>query len=159
LPERGNSDLDHIEAVIEVLAELATRHRVLEIPIRRSDDARVDPDRPVPPDPREPKVLEHMEELGLQGERQIRDLVQVDRALVGDVVDGRPDCPHLRASVEERDVVRYMTHSNVVCQRPVRWADPITIHGPSSRKDPQVERPASKRSLALLGSTSMPDTP
>src|SRR5207249_7935778 len=35
------------------------------------------------PHPRETKVLEHMEELGLERERQFCDLVQVDRALVG----------------------------------------------------------------------------
>src|SRR5205809_5492920 len=34
------------------------------------------------PDPREAKVLEHVEELGLEGERELGDLVEVDRALV-----------------------------------------------------------------------------
>src|SRR6185369_5726591 len=33
-------------------------------------------------DPREPEVLQHVEELGLQGERQLADLIEVDRALV-----------------------------------------------------------------------------
>src|SRR5437773_944721 len=67
LPERGDADLHHIEAVVEVLSELAARHRVLEIPIRGGDHVCVDIDRPVTPDPREAKVLEHVEELGLEG--------------------------------------------------------------------------------------------
>jgi len=55
---------------------------VLEIPIRGGDHVCVDIDRPVTPDPREAKVLEHVEELGLEGERELGDLVEVDRALV-----------------------------------------------------------------------------
>src|SRR2546425_10048033 len=182
-------------SVVEVLAELATGHRVLEVPIRGGDHARVDIDQRVPPHASEAKVLEHMEQLGLQGERQLGDLVQIDRALVGilelprlppvragegpllvaeqlrleqprrdrgtvdlderaavtcrsgvdrpgdevltyaafptdqdrririgDVLDDRPDCPHLRASVEEWDA------SIIRCQRPVRWIDLIATH-------------------------------
>src|SRR5207249_5742726 len=44
--------------------------------------ARVDLDQPVTPNTSEAKVLEHMQELRLERERQLRDLVQVDRALV-----------------------------------------------------------------------------
>src|SRR2546425_13233973 len=81
-PERRNADFDHIEAVVEVLSELAAGHRVLQVPIRRGDHACVNINQPVAPHPREPKVLEHMEELGLEGERQLCNLVQADRALV-----------------------------------------------------------------------------
>ena len=35
------------------------------------------------------------------------------RISVGDVLDDRPDCPHLRASVEKRDVVGEVTLSSV----------------------------------------------
>src|SRR2546425_3275706 len=171
-------------SVVEVLAELATGHRVLEVPIRGGNYARVDIDQRVSPHASEAKVLEHVEELGLKGERQLGDLVQVDRALVGilelpqlppvragegpllvaeklgleqpwrdrgtvdldertagacrssvdrpgdevithaalptdqdrrirvgDILDDRPDCPHLRASVEEWDtsIVRFQS--------------------------------------------------
>ena len=95
LPERGNADLDHIEAVVEVLAELATVHRLLQVAIRGGDHARVDIDQPVSPDAREAKVLEHVEELGLENERQLRDLVQVDGALVR--VLELPRLPPMRA--------------------------------------------------------------
>ena len=44
------------------------------------------------------------------------------RIRIGDVLDDRPDCPHLRASVEEWDA------SIIRCQRPVRWIDLITTH-------------------------------
>src|SRR5437879_9953605 len=36
-----------------------------------------------PPHARTPEVLQHVEELGLQSQRQLRNLVQIDRALVG----------------------------------------------------------------------------
>ena len=204
-------DFHHIEAVVEVLAELATGHRELEVPIRGGDHARVDIDQRVPPHASEAKVLEHMEKLGLKGERQLGDLVQIDRALVGilelprlppvragegpllvaeelgleqprrdrgtvdldertaaacgssvnrpgdevfthtalptdqdrririgDVLDDRPDCPHLRASVEEWNA------TTVRRQRPIRWIDLITTHahlslsGKTSRPAPFV---------------------
>ena len=83
LPEGGNANLHHVEAVVEVLSEFAPRHRMLQVSIRGGDHARVDIDQPVAPHPRETEVLEHMEELGLKRERQFCDLVQVDRALVG----------------------------------------------------------------------------
>ena len=44
------------------------------------------------------------------------------RIRIGDVLDDRPDCPHLRASVEEWDA------SIIRCQRPIRWIDLITTH-------------------------------
>src|SRR2546426_1784939 len=49
LPERGNADLYYVEAVVEVLSELATGHRVLEGPLRGGDHARVDLGQPVAP--------------------------------------------------------------------------------------------------------------
>src|SRR3989449_11250155 len=61
LPEGGNANLDHVEAVVEGLSEFAPRHRLLQVSIRGGDDARVDIDEPMTPHPRQKKVLEHME--------------------------------------------------------------------------------------------------
>src|SRR6058998_842117 len=79
-PKRGNHELDHVEAVVKVLAELASNQRLLEVPVRGGDHARVDVDQLVASDASELEVLEHVEQLGLQTERQLRDLIQVDRA-------------------------------------------------------------------------------
>jgi len=54
----------------------------LEVAISGGDHARVDVDQAVSAYARELEVLEHMEELGLEGERQLGDLVEIDRALV-----------------------------------------------------------------------------
>src|SRR5437667_1814310 len=96
LPERWDADVHDIEPVVEVLSELPAGHRVLQIPIRGRDHPCVDVDRPVAPHPRESKILEHMEELGLEGTGQLRNLVQVDRALVRALE--LPKLPPVRAS-------------------------------------------------------------
>src|SRR5882672_667747 len=80
LPERGNHDLDHVEPVVEVLAELALDHRLLEVTIGGGDHPSVDVDQFVTTDPRELEVLEDVEQLGLETERELGDLVEVDRA-------------------------------------------------------------------------------
>jgi hypothetical protein len=68
--------------MVKVFAELAARHRLLEVAIRRSDHPRVALEKLVASHAREPEVLQHVEELGLEGQRQLRQLVQVDRAPV-----------------------------------------------------------------------------
>src|SRR5207247_11474441 len=78
----GDARLHAVSTVVEVCSTLAGGERRLQVAIRGGDDARVEVDRSLAAHPREPKVLEHVEELGLEGERQLRDLVQVDRALV-----------------------------------------------------------------------------
>src|SRR2546426_874947 len=92
---------DHVEAVVKVLSEFAPDHRVLHVPIRGGDHARVDIDQPVAPHPREEKILEHMEELGLEGERQLGDLVQVDGSVVRTLE--LPKLPPVRAGDAPRD--------------------------------------------------------
>src|SRR2546425_12279477 len=82
-------------SVVEVLADLAAGQRLLQVPIRGGDHARVDIDQRVSPHASEAKVLEHMEKLGLEGERQLGDLVQIDRALVG--ILELPRLPPVRA--------------------------------------------------------------
>src|SRR5262245_32746685 len=82
LSQRGNADLDHVEPIVEVFSELAAPHRLFQIAIRRGDHARVGGAQPMASHARESEVLQHMEELGLQRERQFCDLVEIDRAFV-----------------------------------------------------------------------------
>src|SRR4030095_1965603 len=55
---------------------------LFEVPIGGGNHPYVDFEQLVASHARELEVLQHVEELGLQGQRQLRNLVQVDRALV-----------------------------------------------------------------------------
>src|SRR5262249_47246736 len=83
LPQGRHLDLDDVEAVVEILAEFALGHGLLEAPVGCSDDPGVDLDRRVSADSREAKVLQYMEEFGLQREGKLTDLIEVDGTLVG----------------------------------------------------------------------------
>src|SRR5262249_12134303 len=82
LPQRRNAEIHDVEPVVQILAELLPRHRALEIAIRGGDHADIDLHRRVAADAGESKILEDVQQFGLQLGRQVADLVQVDRALV-----------------------------------------------------------------------------
>ena len=82
LTQRRNTDVDNGQTIEEIFAEVAVRERLVEVSIRRRDDARVDLDALAPADPRERQILKDVQQLGLQREGQIADLVEVDRAVV-----------------------------------------------------------------------------
>ena len=67
------------------------RDQLLEVAVRRGDDPHVDPDRLRAADALELLLLEHAQELRLQVERQVADLVQEERAAVGQLE--APDPP------------------------------------------------------------------
>ena len=74
----GNTD----SRKIEILAELPRRHRRLQVPVRRRDDAHVDLQRRRAADALEPLLLERAQNLRLQRQRQIADFVEEQRAAV-----------------------------------------------------------------------------
>ena len=78
-------DLDDVQAVVEVFPELAVLHRCLEIAVGGRNDADVDVDQLPSADARELEVLEDVEELRLEGTRQLPDLVEADGAAVGEL--------------------------------------------------------------------------
>ena len=49
LAEGGHADLDHVESIVEVLAELAAAQGELEIAVRGGDEADVDAEGLAPP--------------------------------------------------------------------------------------------------------------
>ena len=73
---------DDIEAVVEILAELLLRDRLLQVAVRRGDDADIRPDRGVAADAGEFTLLQHAQELALDGERHLPDLVEEEGAAV-----------------------------------------------------------------------------
>jgi hypothetical protein len=82
LPERRQGDADHVQAEEEILAERSVADGHLEIAVRRSEDADVDPDIMATAEPSELAVLQHLQQLGLQRRQHFADFVQEHRAVV-----------------------------------------------------------------------------
>ena len=85
LAQRRNAKWKDGEAVIEIGAEPALAHFVLEVAIGRGDDAHVDAVNTVAADTLNLPVLQGAQQLWLQFERQLADLVEEQRAAVGDL--------------------------------------------------------------------------
>ncbi len=83
LAQRRHGRLDHLEAVVEVFAELAAQHHLLEVAVGGGDDAHVDVDLLVAAELGELGVLQHVQQLGLERRLHLADLVEEDRAEVG----------------------------------------------------------------------------
>ena len=73
----------HAQAVVEVLAERAFADHAPQVAMRGRDDADVHFLRLRGAEPLERAFLQHAQELGLQVEREIADLVEKQRAAVG----------------------------------------------------------------------------
>jgi hypothetical protein len=85
LTERRDVEGDHVDPIIEIFPEELIRDERLEVPVRRRDDPYIHGDWFAPADSPEREVLEHMEQLGLEGQREFADFVEEDRALVRDL--------------------------------------------------------------------------
>ena len=80
LAQRGQGDREHVEAVVEVLAERPGRDRRGEVLVRRGDEAHVGLERLGPAEALVLARLQHPQELDLRGQRQVADLVEEQRA-------------------------------------------------------------------------------
>ena len=85
LAKRGQLHRDHVEAVEEVLAKLPFLHHLAELDVGRGDDADVDLDGLDAAEPHELALLDDAQQLGLGLERNVADLVEEDRPLVGEL--------------------------------------------------------------------------
>ena len=83
LAQRRRADGDDVQAVVEVLAEAAGLDLLLEILVRRGDDADVDLDDGRRSDRLDFAFLQHAQHLRLRAQRHVADLVEEDRAAVG----------------------------------------------------------------------------
>ena len=83
LAQRRDPDLDHVEPVVEVFAELVRAHRGFEVAVRRCDEPHIGPNDFLAADARELAVLQDVEQLGLQTQRHFTDLVEQQRSAVG----------------------------------------------------------------------------
>ena len=83
LAQRGHADLDGIEAEQQILAEAARRHFFVRIGVGRRQQAHVDAPRVRRSDPLEFAGLQHAQQLVLLAQRDVGDLVEEQRAAVG----------------------------------------------------------------------------
>src|SRR5437016_8482789 len=82
LAEGRHVDLHDVQAIVEVLAELAATQGELQVSIGRGHDPGVDQDGFAAADSRELQILDDVEEFRLEGEGEFADLVQVDGPFV-----------------------------------------------------------------------------
>ncbi len=75
-------DADHVDAVVQVGAELARLHHALQIPVGGEDQAHIHLHRRRTPDALELALLQHAQQLGLKRGRDVTDLVQEQGAAV-----------------------------------------------------------------------------
>ena len=85
LAERGQPDRERVDAVIEVLAKAAVANELVERPIGRGDQAEVHLHGTLSAETFESTILEDAKQLGLRDEGQIADLVQKQRAAIGEL--------------------------------------------------------------------------
>ncbi len=83
LPQGRQVDHDHPEAVVEVLPEAPRLNRLLQVAVGGGHDPGVDRDLLPAADALDGLLLEEAQELHLQGGRQFADLVQEERAALG----------------------------------------------------------------------------
>ena len=76
LAQRGEMDMDHLQAVEEILPEAPRPHGGGQIGVGSGDEAEVAADQVIPPEPAELVLLEHAQELRLGFEGEVRDFVQ-----------------------------------------------------------------------------------
>ena len=79
----GQPEVHDVEAVVEILAEAAGADLLLEVAVGRGDDADVDLLGLAVADAEDDALLQRAEELHLEVQRQLADLVEEERALVG----------------------------------------------------------------------------
>ena len=92
--KRGDPDDDHVQAVVEVFAEGASRDLVFEVGVGGGDDPHVDGGRLVGTNAFDFAFLQGAQELPVALAKRTADFVEEDRALVGrfEEPDPRVDC-------------------------------------------------------------------
>ena len=83
LAERRHVDVEDVEAVVQVAAELPGLDGLPEVAVGGGDHAHADLDLVVPAHPHEAATLEHPQEPRLGGERHLGDLVEEERTAIG----------------------------------------------------------------------------
>ncbi len=85
LAQRRHLDGEHVQAVVQILAEAPAGDRVLEIAVGGGDDAHVAGHGHVVADALEHALLQDPQQLHLHGDAHVADLVEEQRAALGDL--------------------------------------------------------------------------
>src|SRR5229473_3563189 len=76
LPQRRQANVEDVQAIVQILAERATIHRLSEVPVRRSDDANVGLQKTRATQSLKLALLQHAQKLCLGGQAHLADLVE-----------------------------------------------------------------------------------
>jgi hypothetical protein len=82
LAQRRDLHVDPVQPVEEIQPKPALLHKVAQRPVRRDDDAGIDGAGAAPAHTLDREILYRPKQLGLRGRRQVRHLVEKERALV-----------------------------------------------------------------------------
>ncbi len=83
LAQGRQADVQHVDPIVEVFAECLLGHHAHEIAIRRRDQPKIDLPRGYGPDAGHFLFLQNPQKLYLRVERHVPDLVEEERAAVG----------------------------------------------------------------------------
>ena len=90
LAQRRQHEREHVQPVVEVLAEAAVGHHPGQVAVGGRDHPHVDLDRLRAAEALELLLLQDAEQLGLQLRGDVADLVEEERPLVRPARSGRP---------------------------------------------------------------------
>jgi hypothetical protein len=82
-PQRRQADREGVDPVVEVLPEASFSYQQVEWPVGGGDEAEIDLDRLVAAEPFDAVLLERAQQLGLGEQGEVADLVEKQRAAVG----------------------------------------------------------------------------
>ena len=83
LAKRGQRDLKHVQAIVQIFAQIAFFERFINVAIGSGDHAYVNRDFALTPKAPYARILEHAQELGLCAGRHLGQFVQQQRAVLG----------------------------------------------------------------------------
>src|ERR1039458_2349791 len=81
-PQRRHVNMDHLDAVVEIFAEVPLDDLGLEILVGGGEDAHIHGDGGASADAFQDALLEDAENLGLGGEREIANFVEEERSAI-----------------------------------------------------------------------------
>src|SRR5262249_14931910 len=96
LPKGEQVDRHHLEAVVQISPECLVRDCLLQVQIGGGDDPDVDPDSPTSADPFDLPFLEHPQQLRLKLRLERADLIQEQRAPLGQLELSEPPLERTR---------------------------------------------------------------
>src|ERR1700758_3158388 len=99
LPKGRNVNRKYIQSIVEILAQAAGFHGLLNLTVGRGEHSHVNANHVAPAEPRVLMVLKNMQELRLQMGTHLSDFVQKNRALIRqfEFARFRTHCPRERA--------------------------------------------------------------